>query len=153
MPIITAAALAAIVGLSLESGTVRQGFAAQRDVLKAEIAIATQPASEIEKLPLMHAIEHDTEVARGEALTIVVSAQGCEKDARGACNISADVVTLRPDGSEYATVKALPLGGGRATAPLTFAAADVTGLYRVVATVRDLNARRFAKVERIFGVK
>ena len=30
---------------------------------------------------------------------------------------------------------------------------DVTGVYRVVATVRDLRATRFAKTERLFGVK
>jgi hypothetical protein len=29
----------------------------------------------------------------------------------------------------------------------------VTGIYKVVATVRDLQATRFAKTERLFGVK
>jgi hypothetical protein len=152
MTIVATAALAVVVAV-VSTQPAQQPFAAQRDVLKSEIAIATADAREIQKLPITHVIEHDTEVARGESLTIVVTAQGCEKDATGACSIAADVVTLRPDGSTHSEVKSLSLASGRATAPLGFAPDDTTGLYRVVATVRDLNARRFAKVERILGVK
>jgi hypothetical protein len=153
MTFLVAAALTYLLGHTSGDLVTLQPFAAQRDVLKAEIAVARQTAAEIEKTPLTQAVEHDTEVARGDTLTVVVNAQGCEKDAKGLCNISADVVAYKPDGGVHSEIKALSLNRGRATAPLTFAAADGTGLYRVVATVRDLNARRFAKVERIFGVK
>ena len=41
----------------------------------------------------------------------------------------------------------------RTTAPLKLSASDQTGLYKIVATVRDLNASRFGTAERVFSVK
>ena len=124
-----------------------------RDVLQAVAALTTLPAAEIGKLPATSAIEHDTEVARNDALIIVVTIQNCEKDAAGSCRASADVATYKPDGSVHSETKNVSLTGGRGTAALKLAADDVTGLYRIVATVRDPNARRVAVTERIFGVK
>jgi hypothetical protein len=98
-------------------------------------------------------IEHTSEVARGGPVAAVVRSRGCQKDAVGICQVNADVVVYRPDGSVFREVKSLDLPKGRAAVPLTFDAQATTGVYRVVVTVRDLSARRFAKVERQFGVK
>jgi hypothetical protein len=98
-------------------------------------------------------LEHDTEVSRSETITIVLTIPDCEKGANAACNTSADLVTYKPDGTVHSEVKNVSLNNRRVTTPLKLAAGDPTGLYKVVATVRDLNARRLANAERIFGVK
>ncbi len=48
-----------------------------------------------------------------------------------------------------------PLADGKTALPLRFTmtATDKPGLYRVVATVRDLNARRTQRPERIFSLR
>lgn len=125
----------------------------QREVLRSVVAITTLPGVELQAIPPAKEIEHDSEVARTEAVTVVVMIQGCQADASGACRAEADVVAYRPDGSVHSEMKAVALTGGRGTVPLKLAADDVTGVYKVVATVRDLAARRFGKTERLFGVK
>jgi hypothetical protein len=130
-----------------------QSLSAKREVLQAVVAITTLPAAEVKAIPAAKAIEHDSEVARSEAVTVVVTIQGCQADATGVCNATADVVAYKPDGSVHSEMKAITLAAGRGTAALKLAPADVTGVYKVVATVRDLNARRFGKTERLFGVK
>jgi hypothetical protein len=50
-------------------------------------------------------------------------------------------------------VKKLNLPRGRAAVPLKIDARAPGGVYRVVVTVRDLASRRFATLERQFGVK
>jgi hypothetical protein len=49
--------------------------------------------------------------------------------------------------------KQVDLSKGRAIVPIALTGADAPGLYRIVATVRDLDSRRFGTSERIFGVK
>ncbi len=143
-------ALIALVALPRASDQATPSLSQKREVLRAEVAITTLPAAEI---AAAKAIDHDTEVARSEPITVVVTIQGCQPDARGACNASADVEAQKPDGSVHSEMKNITLNSGRGTAALTLAAGDVTGVYKVVATVRDLNARRFARTERLFGVK
>jgi hypothetical protein len=63
------------------------------------------------------------------------------------------VVVYRPDGSVFHEVKKLNLPRGRAAVPLKIDARAPGGVYRVVVTVRDLASRRFATLERQFGVK
>jgi hypothetical protein len=125
----------------------------KRASLQPEVLITTLSAEELAKHPATHAPEHDTEVARHEAVTIVVRIGDCTKDAKGTCNASADVVAYKPDGSVHTEVKNVGLNTGRGSTALTLSEKDVTGLYKVVATVRDLNGRRFGKAERSFGVK
>ncbi len=125
----------------------------QREVLRSVVAITTLPLVELQAIPAAKEVEHDSEVARNEAVTVVVMIQGCQPDASGACRAEADVVAYRPDGSVHSEMKGVALTGGRGTVPLTLAAGDVTGVYKVVATVRDLSAKRFGKTERLFGVK
>ena len=84
---------------------------------------------------------------------MVVTIDACEKGAQGACDASADLAVYAPDGSKHSEVKNLSLKSRRATAPLKLVDSDATGLYTVVATVRDPVARRVGKAERIFGVK
>jgi len=125
----------------------------KRDVLRAEVAATTLAVADIRKVPASQSIEHDSEVSRGEAVTLVVTVQGCQPDAAGACNASADFTTYKPDGTVHSEAKNVTIDGGRATTALTLAATDPTGIYRVLATVRDVGARRVSKVERLFGVK
>ena len=131
----------------------QQSLSAKREVLQAVVAITTLPAAEIKAVPAAKEVEHDSEVARSEAVTVVVTIQGCQADTAGACNASADVVAYKPDGSVHSEMKGITLAGGRGSAALTLTPGDVTGVYKVVATVRDLNAKRFGKTERLFGVK
>jgi hypothetical protein len=98
-------------------------------------------------------IDHLSEVARGGPVAAVVRTSGCQKDTGGSCKVNADIVIYRPDGSVFHEVKNLDLPQGRAAVPLKVDDNATTGVYRVVVTIRDLSARRFAKVERQFGVK
>ena len=123
----------------------------KRQSLQPVVLVTTLAAAEVAKQA--DTLEHDTEVARNESITIVLSIPACEPGANGACNASADLVTYKPDGTIHSEVKNVSLNQRRATAPLKLNPSDAAGLYKVVATVRDLNARRFASVERIFGVK
>jgi hypothetical protein len=122
-------------------------------LFKAVVAITTRPPADLSSIPATQEIEHDSEVDRSEVVTVVVMAQGCQADATGACRASADVVVYKPDGSVHSEMKGINLATGRGTTTLKLAPGDVTGVYRVVATVRDLNATRFGKTERLFGVK
>ena len=99
------------------------------------------------------ALEHDTEVDRSESITIVLSIAACDKGEVGRCNASADLVAYKPDGTVHSEMKNVSLNSLRATAPLKLSASDQTGLYKIVATVRDLNASRFGTAERVFSVK
>lgn len=127
-----------------------QGLSQKREVMKSEILVTTLPAAEIKAAKTL---EHDSEVAKSEAVTVVVTLPSCEKDVRGACNASADVVAYTPDGKVHSEMKGVPLNDGRGTVALKLAPTDASGVYKVVATVRDLNARRFGTTERLFGVK
>lgn len=153
-----------VIGLSLASGQPPaekpsptypspQSLTSKREVLKSVVAITTQPAADLARIPVSQEIEHDSEVARSEAVTVVVMVQGCQPDAQGTCRASADIVAYKPDGSVHSEMKDINIGSGRGTTTLKLAPTDETGVYKVVATVRDLNARRFGKTERLFGVK
>ncbi|MET0215308.1 MAG: hypothetical protein ABW292_20030 [Vicinamibacterales bacterium] len=149
-----------VIGLSLTTPdhspaypSPQQSLTERREVLKSVVAITTRPVADLASVPATQEIEHDSEVDRSEVVTVVVMMQGCQPDAQGACRASADVVAFKPDGSIHSEVKAIDLATGRGTTTLKLTPSDVTGVYRVVATVRDLNARRFGKTERLFGVK
>jgi hypothetical protein len=131
----------------------QQSLSDKQQVLRPEVAISTLPAADLRSMPASQAIEHDSEVDRSEAVTVIVTIQGCQTDAKGACNASADIVAYKPDGSVHSETKNVSLASGRGTAALKLAPTDATGVYRVIATVRDLTARRFGKTERLFGVK
>ena len=142
----------AIAALLIQSASPSQTLSQKREALQPEVFVTTMTPEELARAAST-GLEHDTEVARSESITIVVTIAACEAGERGACNASADVVAYKPDGSIHTEVKNLGLNSRRATAPLPMTANDATGLYKVVATVRDLNARRFGKAERSFGVK
>ena len=125
----------------------------KRAVLKAVVAITTLPAADVSKIAPTAEIDHDSEVARTEMVRVVVSIQGCQPNPAGVCEATADVVAHRPDGSVHSEMKNIALTTGRGLATLSLNPDDVTGVYKVEATVRDPNARRFAKTERLFGVK
>jgi len=130
-----------------------QTMSQRREVLQAQVAITTLTPAELKTQPAKQEIEHDTEVSRSESITAVVTIQNCQSDPKGVCQVSADVVTYKPDGTVHSEMKNVDLSGSRGLVAVKLVPEDVTGLYRVVATVRDVVARRIAKVERIFGVK
>jgi len=130
-----------------------QSLSEKREVLQPEVIISTRPAAEIAKLPVEQAMVHVSEVSRTDALIIVVSIKNCQADAKGLCNASADVTTYTAAGTIHDVAKGISLNTRRGTAVLNLTTADAPGLYKVVATVRDLNAKRFGTAERQFGVK
>jgi len=144
--------IAALVFGSTQDVPVRK-LSSEREVLRAVVAITTMPPSELEKIPVSKEIEHDSEVSRSELVMVVVMAPGCKPNPQGECDATADVVTYKPDGSVHSELKNINLASHRGSAILKLASDDVTGIYKVVATVRDLQATRFAKTERLFGVK
>ena len=128
-------------------------LSAEREVLRAVVAITTMPPSELDKIPVSTEIEHDSEVSRSELVMVVVMAPGCKPNPQGECDATADVVTYKPDGSVHSELKNINLRSHRGSAILKLASDDVTGVYKIVATVRDLQGQHFAKTERLFGVK
>ena len=153
--LLLSAAIILALGQTQPPGTPvpQQSLSDKREVLRSEVAISTLPAADLTSMPATKTIEHDSEVDRSEAVTVIVTIQGCQKDAKGACNASADVVAYKPDGSVHSEMKNITLASGRGTAALKLTPSDATGVYKVIATVRDLTAKRFGKTERLFGVK
>jgi len=133
-----------VLPVAASQGLARKG-ALQSEVLVTTLSVADQQAAKT--------LEHDSEVAKDEAVTIIVTLPTCQKDPQGACNASADVVTYTPDGTVHSEMKGVSLNTGRGTVALKLAPRDVNGVYKVVATVRDVIARRFGTTERLFGVK
>jgi hypothetical protein len=144
--------LAAFSLAAFEQSPPRATFAQKRAAMEPDVLITTLPEAELKTLTSEKAMEHDSEVARTEVVSVVVSMPKCQKDANGMCNASADVVVSNPDGSKHSDLQ-ISLPSGRGTATLRLAPYDVTGVYTVVATVRDLRASRFGTAERKFGVK
>ena len=125
------------------------------ETLQSEVLISTLPAEDLKKqMAAEHGkVEHKSEVARGGPVAAVLRATGCMKDTAGRCNINANLTVYKPDGTVFHEAKVLDLSTGRIAAPLNIDASAETGLYKVVVTVRDLTARRFAVLERQFAVK
>jgi hypothetical protein len=137
----------------IHTTTSDQTLSRKLESLQSDVLITTLGPEELRRHPSLADLEHDTEVARSESVTIVVTIATCEPSEGGSCNASADVVAYQPDGTIHTEVKNLLLNSRRATARLPLSANDPTGLYKVIATVCDLNARRLGKAERSFGVK
>ena len=153
-------ALAAALALALTSTLSAQAgqpgaLSGQAEKLQSEIIITILPPAELrtEIMSDTGKFDHKSEVSRGGPVAAVIVTRGCERDAKGACNVNADVVIYKPDGTVFHEAKNLTLPAGRVAVPLTVDAKTPTGVYRVVAIIRDLPARRFATVERQFGVK
>jgi hypothetical protein len=130
-------------------------LSSKAEKLQTEVLITTLATADLTKqiTAANGTIEHKSEVARGGPVAAVVRTQGCERDSAGVCKVNADVVIYKPDGTVFHEAKNLDLPQGRGAVPLKFDPNAATGVYRVVVTVRDLTARRFANVERQFGVK
>jgi hypothetical protein len=123
--------------------------------LDVDLSISTLSAAELKtRLDSPTSVfEHVSEVGRSGPVAAVLRVRGCQSSTPDSCKMNADIVTYRPDGSIMAETKNLDLPLGRGAVPLKFDAAGPSGVYRVEATVRDLATRRFAKVDRKFGVK
>ena len=145
--------LIGLLGLGVAQDVPVRKLSAEREVLRAVVAITTMSPSELEKTPTTKEIEHDSEVSRSELVMVVVMAPGCQPNPLHECTASADVVTYKPDGTVHSELKNISLATHRGSAILKLGMDDVTGIYKVVATVRDMQAQRFAKTERLFGVK
>ena len=145
--------LLAVALLQTPTAPPQSSLSQKHDVLQAQVAITTLPAAEVTKTPATMPIEHDTEVSRTETITAVVDIQKCEPGRSGKCEATADLMLKRPDGSTHSEMKNISLATLRGTATLALKPDDATGIYTLIATVRDPNARRVAKPERLFGVK
>lgn len=95
-----------------------------------------------------------TELRPNTPALVIVRVTGCQIEFTK-CNVNVDYTIYRPDNSVYKEAKLQPVENGRTAPPLKFTltASDAPGLYRVVATVRDLNARRTQRPERIFSLR
>jgi hypothetical protein len=126
----------------------------QTGSLQSEVLISTLPTADLMKqITAAGSLEHKSEVARGGPVAAVVRTTGCMKDTTGACKVNVDIVVYKPDGSMLHEARSLDLPMGRGAVPFKIDANAETGLYKVVGTIRDLTARRFATMERQFGVK
>jgi hypothetical protein len=151
-----AVALALVASAQQSRPTGQPGaLTSQTEKRQSEVLISTLPTADLTKqiTTATGTIEHKSEVARGGPVAAVVRTTGCMKDTAGACKVNADVVIYKPDGSVFHEVKSLDLPAGRGAVPLQIDANTATGVYKVVVTIRDLTARRFATVEQQFGVK
>jgi hypothetical protein len=153
------AIIALTVCIALTGGVAQQSgqpgaLSSQTQRLQSELLISTLATPDLTREITAEngKIEHYSEVARGTPVAAVLRTSGCQRET-GSCKVNADIVVYRPDGSVFHEAKNLDLPQGRVAVPLKVDSQAVTGVYRVVATVRDLAARRFAKVERQFGVK
>jgi hypothetical protein len=95
-----------------------------------------------------------TELTPDTPALALVRVSGCQADA-GACRVNVDYALHRPDATVAREVKLQTVEDGVTAPPFRFTltAADPPGLYRVVATVRDMNARRIQHLERIFSLR
>ncbi len=95
-----------------------------------------------------------TEVRPGTAALAIARVRGCLVDG-GRCNVNVDYTIYKPDGSVFRELKLQPVEQGKTVPSLRFTltATDPAGLYRVVATIRDLTARRTQRPERIFSLR
>lgn len=86
----------------------------------------------------------------GESLGILVFFAGC-KEVNGACNSEVDYTIYKPDGSTFVVRKAQPLWKeptppkpniqmGRAILAFAFPKGQLSGKYKIMAKVRDINA-------------
>jgi hypothetical protein len=127
-----------------------------KETLRTEVLISSLPAEDLTKWIAGGdvSIVHFSEIARGRPVAVVVRATGCMKDATGRCNVNADVVVYRPDGSVFHEAKTVDLGpSGRIVVPLKIDANAATGLHRAAVRVRDMTARHFAEMEVQFAIK
>ena len=118
-----------LILLALLQPTTPQPKLSERSAtLQPQVLITTLPPERVIGETITAPLEHDTEVSRGEAITMVVTIESCEKGAQGACDASADLAVFRADGSKHSEVKNLSLKSRRATAPLKLADSDAAGL-------------------------
>jgi hypothetical protein len=145
----------AILIVAVFVGLAQGALSSRTATLNSEVIISTLPTAELTKEVMAEhgTIDHKSEVSRGAPVAAVVRTTGCAKDSNGACKVNADVVIYKPDGSVFHEAKNLNLPAGRAAVPLKIDASAPTGVYKVVATIRDLAGQRFATAERQFGVK
>jgi hypothetical protein len=145
-----AAALVASMGQTPPS-------ARQASALQSELIVATREDDTLKQWTEWRAgvtLETVTELRPGTPAFAIARVSGCLVDG-GRCNVSIDYTIYRPDGTMFKELKLQPVEQGK-TAPslrFTLAATDPPGLYRVVATIRDLHARRTQRPERILGLR
>lgn len=93
-----------------------------------------------------------SKITRGVPIVAFVFFSGCQPDANGLCNASADFTILRPDGSEYDSFSDRDLWKGKPAPPegmlrlsaeyvgVVIESGDPLGEYVVQVSVHDLNA-------------
>lgn len=96
-----------------------------------------------------------TEVRAGQTAIAQARVRGCMPGDSGRCSVTVQYVATGPNGQTFREEAARPLEVGK-PAPalrLDLSKTDEVGLYKVVTFVRDLNAKRIVRSERIFGLR
>lgn len=125
--------------------------------LETELIVATRDDDTVRQWSAWQpgvTLDTVTELRPNAPAQAIVRVKGCQVEFTR-CNVNVDYTIYRPDNSVYKELKLQPVENGRVAPPLAFTltASDAPGLYRVVATVRDLHARRTQRPERIFSLR
>ena len=131
--------------------------ARQASALQSELIVATRDDDTLRQWTEWRAgatLETVTELRPETPAFAIARVSGCLAEG-GRCNVSLDYTIYRPDGTVFKELKLQPVEQGKTVPSLRFTltATDPPGLYRVVATIRDLHARRTQRPERIFGLR
>jgi hypothetical protein len=129
-----------------------------RAKLEVELIVADKESDELRRWAagdVSVALETDTEVRPGDPVIAQVRIRGCQPGAGGKCDLTVQYAAYAPDGRAIHELKAQRVEPGQPAAALRFSlsASDAAGLYRVVAIVRDMNAKQMIQAERVFGLR
>jgi hypothetical protein len=129
-----------------------------RTKLEVELIVADKESDELRRWAMGDAgvaLETDTEVRPGDPVIAQVRIRGCQPGAGAKCELTVQYAAYGPDGRVIHELKAQRVEAGQPAAALRFSlsASDAAGLYRVVAIVRDMNAKQMIQAERVFGLR
>jgi hypothetical protein len=133
------------------------GAGQPRPPLIIELVIAAGSDARLEQWALHQGAELETvtEFRPGQPVVAQARIAGCDPGDRQRCDVSVQYVVHGPGGTVYHQEPSRPAETGTPAPAMRFAFtdADPAGLYRIVVTVRDLNAKRLSRVERIVGLR
>lgn len=152
------AAVVLLLGLS-SIATVGAQRGAPKATLEVDLVVAVSGDERLHPWAMDRpgaSFESATEVKAGQPAVAQARVRGCTPGASsGLCDVVVQYTVTGPDGSTFRQEPAKPIEAGK-PAPallLTLSKDDRPGLYTVATLVRDSNARRLVRAERIFGLR